>query len=152
MTLKFRRRIALVRTEDALRKIKLLRQVRVENGALPTEAENALRLVEALMVRHAIKPEDVSAASPRPTSRMTWIYWQELLNEFGLQLSRFGRRGNAAIGNDKVIYIKLGTAQWWIEQRSGDERQTSVRDWGVESLRNYLNQHARRYSLLRREA
>jgi hypothetical protein len=139
-----------VRTEDALRKIRLLRQVRTENGALATEAENAVRLAKVLMDRYAIKAEDIPASSRTPDFRMTWIYWQELLNEFGLQLHHFGRRGNADIGNDKIIYIKLGTAQWWIEQRSGCDRHTSVRDRGVETLRKYLNEHARGYSLLRR--
>lgn len=138
-----------MRTEDALRKIRLLRKVRTENGALASEAENAARLVKALMERYAIKAEDLPGASQRPASRMTWVYWQELLNEFGLQLRHFGRRGNAIIGNDRTVYIKLGTAQWWIEQRSGRSHQTSVRDWGVETLRSYLNEHARRYSLLR---
>jgi hypothetical protein len=40
-----------VRAEEALRKIGLLRRVKTENGALAPEADNAARLVKALMER-----------------------------------------------------------------------------------------------------
>ena len=139
-----------MKTEDALRKIELLRKMKTENGALAAEAENAARLAKALMERYAINADDVSTAPERPAFRLTWIYWQELLKEFGLRLRHFGRRGNAAIGNDKMVYIKLGANQWWIEERSGGGWQTTARDWGVETLRLYLSKHARSYSLFRR--
>ena len=71
---------------------------------------------KALMERYAIKAEDVPAASRSPAFRMTWIYWEELLHEFGLQLRHFGHRGNAAIGGDKIVYINLRTSLWWIER------------------------------------
>jgi hypothetical protein len=142
-------RITPLRAEDALRKIRLLSSVRTENGALAAEAENATRLVKALMERYEIPAEDLPGAPRKPSPRLTWVYWEELLNEFGLQLRRFGSRGNAAIGHDRIVYIKLGTTQWWIEQKSKDGRQTTARDWGVETLRRYLNEHARRYSFFR---
>ena len=106
-----------MRAEDALRKIGLLRMVKTENGALAAEADNAARLAKALMERYAIKAEDVPAASRSPAFRMTWIYWEELLHEFGLQLRHFGHRGNAAIGGDKIVYINLRTTLWWIERK-----------------------------------
>jgi hypothetical protein len=139
-----------VRAEEALRKIGLLRRVKTENGALAAEADNAARLVKALMERYAIKADDIPAASQTPAFRMTWIYWQHLLHQFGLQLRHFGHRGNSTIGDDKIVYINLRTSQWWIEQKSGGGWQTSVRDWGVESLRTYLDKHARGYSFFRR--
>jgi hypothetical protein len=139
-----------VRAEDALRKIGLLRKVKTENGALAAEADNAARLAKALMERYAIKAEDIPAASPTRAFRMTWVYWQDLANQFGLKLRHFGHRGNATIGNDKVVYINLRTSQWWIEQRSSGGWQTSARDWGVETLQKYLDEHARGYSLFRR--
>jgi hypothetical protein len=139
-----------MRAEDALRKIGLLRKVKTENGALAAEADNAASLAKALMERYAIKAEDIPAASPSPALRMTWVYWRELLHQFGLQLRHFGHRGNATIGSDKIVYINLRTSQWWIEQKSSDGWQTNVRDWGVESLRTYLNEHGRGYSLFRR--
>jgi hypothetical protein len=139
-----------MRAEDALRKIGLLRMVKTENGALAAEADNAARLAKALMERYAIKAEDVPAASRSPAFRMTWIYWEELLHEFGLQLRHFGHRGNAAIGGDKIVYINLRTTLWWIERKCAGGCQSDVRDWGVESLRTYLNQHGRGFSLFRR--
>jgi hypothetical protein len=109
-----------MRAEDALRKIGLLRKVKLENGALEAEAENAARLAKALMERYAITSEDVLDAAPRPAFRMTWVYWQELLHEFGLQLRHFGHRGNAAIGADRIVYINLRTSQWSVEQHFSD--------------------------------
>ena len=139
-----------MRAEEALRKIGLLRRVKTENGALAAEADNAARLVKALMERYAIKADDIPAASQTRAFRMTWIYWQHLLHQFGLQLRHFGHRGNATIGDDKIVYINLRTSQWWIEQKSSGGWQTSVRDWGVESLRTYLEEHARGYSFFGR--
>ena len=139
-----------MRAEEALRKIGLLRRVKTENGALAPEADNAARLVKALMERYAIKAEDIPAASQRSAFRMTWIYWQELLHQFGMQLRHFGHRGNATIGSDTIVYINLRTSQWWIEQQSSGGWQTGARDWGVESLRTYLDEHARSYSFFRR--
>ena len=140
-----------MRAEDALRKIGLLRRMRTENGASAAEADNAGRLAKALMERYAIKPEDVRSDSHAPALRMTWVYWQELLHDFGLQLRHFGHRGNAEMGRDRIIYVTLRTGQWWIEQRSHGGWQAGARDWGVESLREYLTQHAQRsYTLLRR--
>jgi Protein of unknown function (DUF2786) len=134
--------------EDALRKIRLLRQVKAENGASAAEADNAARMAKTLMERYTVKAESI-LTEQRPAFRLTWVYWQELFNEFGLQFSHFGQRGNATIGHDRTVYVKLGTGEWRVEQRSNGGSRISARDHGVESLRNYLKQHARGYSLLR---
>jgi hypothetical protein len=123
--------------------------MKTENGALAAEADNAARLAKALMERYALKADDIPTVS-RPVFRMTWVYWQDLFRQFRLQLRHFGHRGNATIADDKIVYINLHTSQWWIEQKSNGGWQTSVRDWGVESLRTYLDKHARSYSFLRR--
>ena len=60
-----------MRAEEALRKIGLLCRMKTENGALAPEADNAARLVKALMERYAIKAEDIPAASQRSAFRMT---------------------------------------------------------------------------------
>lgn len=135
--------------EDALRKIRLLRQVKTENGASAAEAENAARIVKALMERYTIKARN-SAPRRDPARQLTWVYWQELFNEFGLRFSHFGDRGSATIGSDINIYVKLGTGEWWIEKRSGGVSHAGARDNGVESLRKYLKEHAPRgYSLFK---
>jgi hypothetical protein len=138
-----------MKAEDALRKIGLLRKVKTENGALAAEAENAARLARALMERYAIKAEDIPSPSRRSAFRLSWIYWHELFKEFGLKLRHFGGRGSVEVGGDKIVYIKLGANQWWIEQLTGGGWQMIARDWGVESLRQYLREHARGHSLFR---
>jgi hypothetical protein len=136
--------------EDALRKISLLRRVNTDNGAVAAEAETARRLQKALMERYAIKAWDIPGASPPPVSRLTWIYWQELLEEFGLCLNHFGHRGSVAVGNSK-LYIRLETNQWWIEEKFPGGWQTTARARGLEPLRKYLKEHApRSYSFFSR--
>ena len=104
-----------------------------------------------LMERYAINARDIPDASPTTSFRLNWSYWKELFDEFGLGLDRLGNRGSAAVGNNSKIYIRLDRNQWWIEERSPDGWQTTVRDRGLESLRTYLRVHApKSYSFLRR--
>jgi len=139
-----------MRAEDALRKIKLLRRISTDNGAVAAEVETAQRLQKVLMERYAIKDWDIPGASRTTVSRLTWIYWQELLDEFGLPLDQFGNRGSVAVGNNK-LYIRLSTNQWWIEEKFPAGWRTTARNRGVESLRTYLKEHApRSYSFFKR--
>jgi len=110
-----------MKAEDARRKIALLRRVNAENGAGAAEEATARRLLKALMDRYEIKPREVRAAAPTSTVRLTWIYWQELMNEFGLRLDQFGHRGNAAFANHSKVYIRpdkdelyADAAVWWL--------------------------------------
>ena len=138
--------------EDALRKIAILRRVSTDKGALAAERETAYRLQKVLMERYAIKDQEFPDAGPttRPF-RLNWDYWQELLDEFGLSLTRFGGRGSAEIGNNIVAHIRLAANEWWIEVRTPRGRQITVRDRGFDSLRIYLKEHApKSYSFLRR--
>jgi hypothetical protein len=136
-----------MRVEDALRKIRLLRRLIPENGASEFEAETASRLVHGLMERYSIGKEDVQPlASPR--NRMTWVYWEHLLTEFGIALDRFGGRASASLGNGAVIVIRLAAGKWHVQQGSPEGWKIAVRDSGLESLRAYLAQYGpRSYSL-----
>ncbi|MGA9725712.1 MAG: hypothetical protein WBQ86_24885 [Candidatus Binatus sp.] len=138
-------------TEDARRKIALLSRVSTDNGAAAAEAENAYRLQKKLMQRYAIEAEDTPVAPRPPVFRLHWSYWQELLEEFNLQLNHFGTRGSATVGKRK-LYITLSTSQWSIEERvPGGGLRTTVREQGIESLRKYLKEHApRTYTFLKR--
>jgi hypothetical protein len=136
---------------DAQRKIALLRRISVDKGALPGERETAYRLQKVLMERYGINDPEIPERSPTPAFRLNWGYWQELLEEFGLHLSRLGNRGSAAVGNNSKVYVRLDQSQWWVDERSPIGWQTKVRDRGLESLRTYLKENApRSYSLLRR--
>jgi hypothetical protein len=136
-----------MRVEDVLRKIRLLRQVIPERGASKSEAETATRLVQALMERYSIGKEDVQpVASPR--NRMTWVYWELLLAEFGIALNRFGGRASASLGNGTLIVIRLAAGHWHVQQVSLEGWKIVVRDSGLESLRAYLAKYGpRSYSL-----
>ena len=95
-----------MRVEDALRKIRLLRRVVPHNGASEFEANTAAHLVQTLMERYSIGKEDIHpVASPR--NRMTWVYWEQLLADFGIALDRFGGRASASLGNGALIVIQL---------------------------------------------
>ena len=137
--------------EDALRKIALLRKISTDSGALAAEAENAYRLQKALMARYAIKPQYIPDGAPTAAvSQLSWTYWKEVVEQFGLTLTRLGNRGSVAVGNAK-LFIKLEKNQWWVEERSPNGWQTTARDRGMESLRKYLFDHApKTYSFLRR--
>ena len=139
-----------LRAAEILRKIRLLSEVNTRNGASAAEADNAQRLARALMERYSIKAvEERPATQQRPAAKLTWVYWQELFNEFCLVFSYLGYRGSATIGHDRTVYIKLNTGQWSVEKRSKDGSTKIVaRDIGLETMRKYLSAHARTYSFL----
>lgn len=139
---------APLRAADILRKIRLLSEVNTKNGASAAEADNAQRLARALMDRYSIKAEEERPVSQRPAAKLTWVYWQELFNEFWLEFSYLGYRGSATIGHDRTVYIKLNTGQWSVEKRSNAGTQIVARDIGLETMRKYLSAHARTYSFL----
>jgi hypothetical protein len=138
-----------LRAADILRKIRLLSMVKTENGASAAEADNAARLARTLMDRYSIKTVEERPVAQRAAAKLTWVYWQELFNEFCLEFSYLGYRGSATIGHDRTVYIKLNTGQWSVEKRSKDGgTQTVARDIGLETMRKYLSAHARTYSFL----
>jgi uncharacterized protein DUF2786 len=137
-----------MRVEDALRKIRLLRRLVPENGASEFEAETASRLVQALMDRYSIGKADVQGV-PSPRNRMTWVYWEQMLTEFGIGLDRFGGRASVTLGSDARVVIQLASGHWHLQQASPQGWKTAVRDSGLESLRAYLTKHGpRSYSLV----
>jgi len=134
-----------------MRKIELLRKVSTDKGALAAERETAHRLQKKLMERYAIKNRDMPDPAPATNSRLTWVYWLELLEEFGLSLNHFGNRGSTEVGNNIIVYIRLASNQWWTQERSPAGWRTTTHDRGIESLRAYLKLHApRSYSFFRR--
>src|SRR5271169_7012132 len=139
-----------LRAADILRKIRLLSEVNTQNGASAAEADNAQRLARALMDRYSIKAVEERPVThqQRPAAKLTWVYWQELFNEFCLEFSYLGYRGSATIGHDRTVYIKLNTGQWSVEKRSNTGTQIVARDIGLETMRKYLSANARTYSFL----
>jgi hypothetical protein len=135
-----------MRVEDALRKIRLLQRVIPESGATDFEAETATRLVQALMERYSLGKEDIHPVAT-PRNRMTWVYWEQLLAEFGIALDRFGGRASASFGKAQIV-IRLATGHWHVQRVSSEGWKTAVRDSGLESLRAYLAKYGpRSYSV-----
>ena len=126
-----------MKIEDALRKVRLLRKVSRENGASEGEIHNAARLIQTLMERYALNRDELPL-KPAPVFRMTWVYWQHLMSEYGITLRHFGKRGNASLGDGRLIFIRLDTGQWQVQRTAPGGWETTQRDFGVESLRAYL--------------
>jgi hypothetical protein len=139
-----------MKIEDALRKIRLLLTVSRENGSSEGEVRNAARLARALMERHGLTNGDLHP-KPAPVFRMSWVYWQHLMDEYGVRLRHFGKRGNASLGDGRLIFIRLDSGQWQVQKTSPGGWETIQRDFGVESLRAYLMKSGpRMYSFARR--
>ena len=134
--------------EDALRKIRSLRQVKAQNGSSEAEAESATQIISTLMDRFAIKPEDVSPVTDMRPFRMTWDYWDNLVAEYGLQLRRFGKRGSVPISGEAQALIRLDTGLWRVQRGQNGSTQVVAEGTGVETFQIYLNKNApRMYSL-----
>lgn len=131
-----------------VRKIEALERIKTDPGAFPGEAENAERLRRKLAGRLPARAlEDsvkaattvaVETASTAGTCPSTWYYWEELLGELGLRLSRFGKRGSVSLGPIGVLHIKLETGCWRVEGRSSARSRVPSEGSGLESLRRYL--------------
>lgn len=136
--------------EDVRRKIRLLLKVSHENGATEGEIRNAGSLVRKLTERYALRDEE-AASDPAPAFRMTWVYWRHLMEEYGITLRHFGKRGNASLGDGRLIFIRLDSGQWHVQRTSPGGWETERRDYGVESLRAYLARNGPRlHSFARR--
>jgi hypothetical protein len=126
-------------SEDARRKLQLLQQVRPENGFSDAEAENAVHLSLLLVKRFSIRAEEVRPnPAPARSFALSWVYWQHLADEYGLKLRRFGGRGNLVLPDNKAAFIKLSTGEWWVQKTGAGGHERVARNWGVESLREYL--------------
>jgi len=128
-----------MKIDDAFRKIRLMRMVRSENGSSSGEADNAIHLTRQLMERFSMDADDVVRPMVAGASRPSWVYWQHLTREFGLELRSFGRRGSASLGGDQqVLVIKLDTGEWHVQRMSPAGWTITARNFGLDSLRQYL--------------
>lgn len=140
-----------MKLEDAIRKIRRLREYSVDRGASEAETATASNLAEQLMKRYGIGGEYTRAAAERPVFHQTnWFGWEQLFDSFGLELRRFGKRGSAIV-NKTTILVKADTSEWQAQKPSGDGWEVVVKDKGLESLRSYLSRNTpRTYTFSRR--
>ena len=71
------------------------------------------------MKRNSIGIAGLSPAAT-PPSRMTWVYWEQLLADFGMRLDRFGQRASVRLGNGALIIIRLAVNQCPAQQPTSD--------------------------------
>jgi hypothetical protein len=136
-----------MKIEDALRKIRLLRRVTPDNGSSNAEAENAAAIVRSLMERFVVKSED-TRPSNGPVFRMSWVYWDHLLAEYGLELRHFGKRGSVSIGRDMQALMRLDTGEWRVHRKMSAGDELVAQGQGFETFQTYLSKNApRMYSL-----
>jgi len=141
-----------MKLEDALRKIRLLRELSLDRGASEAEAVTATNLAKQLMDRYGIGREPVHPVNEGPVFHQTnWIYWQNLFDSFGLELRRFGKRGSAAVGKATVV-VRADTNEWQVQRPSDDGWDVIIKDNGLDSLRSYLSKNTPRiYTFSRRD-
>jgi hypothetical protein len=136
-----------VNLAEALRKIRLLRRI-TRNGASAAEAKTAANLARALMERFAILAEDARPARVAP-ARLSWIYWESLLEKFDIKLKRFGRRRTARLDSGLLVFIRLDTGHWSVKKQGSNDLALVASDFGVESFRALLRETgSRSYSLV----
>jgi hypothetical protein len=130
-----------MKLEDALRKIRLLRRVKAENGASDAEAENAAAIIRTLMDRFAVKSEETRPSNEGPF-RMSWVYWDHVLDDHGLQLKHFGKRGSASISRDTQAIMRLDTGEWRVQRGHNGSTEVVAQGRGVETFETYLSKNA----------
>jgi hypothetical protein len=132
-----------MKIEDALRKIRLLRQVKPENGSSDAEVENAAQIIRSLMERYTVKSEDVRSYNDAPF-RGSWVYWDHLAEEYGLELRHFGKRGSVSIGRDMQAMLRLDTGSWRVQRGNNGSTQVLAEGSGVETFQAYLSKNTPR--------
>ncbi len=134
--------------DEARRKIELLRRITMERGASTAEAAAATRLAQELSERYGLKPgqEDIRPNIPTRQS-LTWVYWQQLVRDFGFDLKTFGGRASVELPNQMRLIIRLDGGRWQVEGRSRQGWQQLAKGTGVEAAKYYLSKQApRRYT------
>jgi len=127
-----------MRLEDALRKVRLLHDYSVDKGAFVAEAENAANLAKRLMEKYAIAKPDIRSNRQPTRERRSWVYWDHLFSQFGLELRHFGRRGSVPLGNGELAVPNLDTGEWYVQKRSPTGWVIVVKGQGLQALSDYL--------------
>ena len=140
--------------QDAIRKVRLLENVKEGRGFTRAEAESARELSQRLIQQFSIKDIQASSSPLRLKRRPSWDYWEQAAAEFGLRLHRFGKRASIAIVEGRhVISIKGDNEEWTAQRASAGGWESVAHDQGFRSLRAYLSEHVvRSYSFLRARA
>jgi hypothetical protein len=133
-----RRRVQHMRLGDAERKVRLLQNYSLDKGAFEAEVENATNLAKRLMERYGIAERDARPIQEHTRQRTSWVYWDHLFDQFGLELRHFGRRGNAPLGNGELAVPNLDTDEWHVQRPSPTGWLIVAKGQGLQTLNDYL--------------
>ncbi|HVN88640.1 MAG TPA: DUF2786 domain-containing protein [Candidatus Binataceae bacterium] len=137
--------------QEALRKIALLRQMTLDNGASASEAAAAAKLAQDLMSRYVGEPKKVepprSVQVAVKAQEVPTEPWARLLDEFGYQLKTFNGRCSAGLSRTSRLLIRAEDQRWEVQESSLTGWRTTTRGIGFHSLRDFLTRNtARRYT------
>jgi hypothetical protein len=131
-----------MKREDAMRKIRAMRNITPENGATRAEADLAKQFVGRMIQNYNIQLDEPRPSVPQRSSA-AWDYWRSLLEEFRLEPHRAFNRASVMMSPDYRIIINLGTNEWQVQRVSAGNK-TVFKRRGMESLRSYLRENAPR--------
>jgi hypothetical protein len=66
--------------------------------------------------------------------RPSWVYWDHLFDQFGLELRHLGRHGNAPLGNGELAVPNLDTGQCHVQKPSPSGWVIVAKGQGLQSL------------------
>jgi len=124
--------------EDALRRLKALRNLSEDNGAFPAEVESARNLIHQLEQRYGVN-EPVPEPELPPAS--DWPAWDWMLREFELVARRFLKSASVALDPTRTIIIRLDTGHWQVQLKTNSGARVVAENHNPESLRAYLNKN-----------
>jgi len=127
--------------EDALRRLRALRNLSEDEGAFPAEVESAKSLIRLLQERYDISD---CAHQEEPPLVPDWPYWSWILDEFGIEGRRFLKSASAILDPTRIIIMRLDTGEWQVQRKTRFGYQVIAQNHNPESLREYLRQNAPR--------
>jgi hypothetical protein len=134
--------------QDAIRKVRLLGNVKEGRGFTRAEVHSARQLSQRLIEQFSIQSEPTVIV--RSQRRPSWDSWEQVAGEFRLRLRRFGKRASISIIEGKhLVSIKGDDEEWTAQQVSAGGWETVSRGTGVRTLHAYLSEHVRGYSFFR---
>jgi len=138
--------------QEAIRKVRLLENVRAGRGFTQAEVDAARELSQRLMTQFSIRETPAAPAAPMRLKRIpSWDHWEQIASEFGLKLHRFGKRASIAIIEGKhVVSIKGETEEWTAQKASAGGWESAGGGSGPRALHSYMTANtARSYSFFR---
>ncbi len=124
--------------ENALRRLRALRNLSEDHGAFPAEVESAKRLIHRIEQRYRVDEPLPEPELPPPSD---WAAWDWMLREFGIVGRRFLKSASADLDATRTIIIRLDTGHWQVQLKTQSGARVIAENHNPESLRAYLNKN-----------